>query len=139
MRKSLLPGGGINLFQGIKAKTREAEATGKTIYRLSIGQPAGPALLSARKAAAEAVMSDKESMHEYQDNGSPGIPDFAKRFVQAHFEFNLAGKDLEYLPTPGNKPMLGLVQLACGAAHASSREISEAIRWTPRPGASPNL
>jgi aspartate/methionine/tyrosine aminotransferase len=116
MRKSLLPAGGVNLFQGIKAKCREAEASGQKLYRLSIGQPAGPALLSARKAAAEAVMSDKESMHEYQDNGSPGIPDFAKRFVQAHFEFSLFGKDVEYLPTPGNKPMLGLVQLACGAA-----------------------
>ena len=116
MRKSQLPEGGVNLFQGIKAKTREAEAAGKTIYKLSIGQPAGPALLSARKAAAEAVMSDKESMHEYQDNGSPGIPDFAKRFIQAHFDFSLAGKDVEYLPIPGNKPMLGLVQLACGAA-----------------------
>ena len=116
MRKSYLPAGGVNLFQGIKAKTREAEASGKKIYRLSIGQPAGPALLSARKAAAEAVMSDKESMHEYQDNGSPGIPDFARRFVQAHFEFSLTEKDVEYLPTPGNKPMLGLVQLACGAS-----------------------
>jgi LL-diaminopimelate aminotransferase len=116
MRKSQLPAGGVNLFQGIKAKTRDAEASGQKIYKLSIGQPAGPALLSARKAAAEAVMSDKESMHEYQDNGSPGIPDFTKRFVQAHFDFSLAGKDVDYLPIPGNKPMLGLVQLACGAA-----------------------
>ena len=111
-----MPAGGVNLFQGIKAKSREAEASGQKLYRLSIGQPAGPALLSARKAAAGAVMSDKESMHEYQDNGSPGIPDFARRFVQAHFQFSLAGKGVEYLPTPGNKPMLGLVQLACGAA-----------------------
>ena len=116
MRKSLLPGSGVNLFQGIKAKCREAEASGQKLYRLSIGQPAGPALLSARKAAAEAVMSELESMHEYQDNGSPGIPDFARRFVQAHFNFSLAGKDVEYLPIPGNKPMLGLAELACGAA-----------------------
>ena len=116
MRKSLLPAGGVNLFQGIKTKCREAEASGQKLYRLSIGQPAGPALLSARKAAAEAVMSDLESMHEYQDNGSPGIPDFARRFIQAHFDFNLAGKDVDYLPIPGNKPMLGLAELACGAA-----------------------
>ena len=116
MRKSLLPEGGVNLFQGIKAKSREAEASGQKLYRLSIGQPAGPALLSARKAAAEAVMSDKESMHEYQDNGSPGIPDFARRFVQAHFDFSLDGKDVEYLPIPGNKPMLGIAELACGAS-----------------------
>lgn len=116
MRKSQLPAGGVNLFQGIKAKCRAAEASGQKLFRLSIGQPAGPALLSARKAAAEAVMSDQESMHEYQDNGSPGIPDFAKRFVQAHFSFSMAGKDVEYLPIPGNKPMLGLVELACGAS-----------------------
>jgi LL-diaminopimelate aminotransferase len=116
MNKSLLPAGGVNLFQGIKAKCREAETSGQKLYRLSIGQPAGPALLSARKAAAEAVMSDLESMHEYQDNGSPGIPDFARRFIQAHFDFSMTGKDVEYLPIPGNKPMLGLVQLACGAA-----------------------
>jgi LL-diaminopimelate aminotransferase len=116
MRKSLLPAGGVNLFQGIKATTRDAEASGQKIYKLSIGQPAGPALLSARKAAAEAVMSNQESMHEYQDNGSPGIPDFAKRFVQAHFDFSLRSRDVAYLPIPGNKPMLGLVQLACGAA-----------------------
>ena len=129
MRKSLLPAGGVNLFQGIKAKSREAEAFGQKLYRLSIGQPAGPALLSARKAAAEAVMSDKESMHEYQDNGSPGIPDFARRFVQAHFDFSLAGKDVEYLPTPGNKPMLGLVQLACGAAQGKF-----VVGMTDKPG-----
>ena len=46
----------------------------------------------------------------------PGIPDFARRFIQAHFEFSLNGKDVEYLPIPGNKPMLGLAELACGAA-----------------------
>jgi len=65
MRKSLLPSGGVNLFQGIKSKCREVEASGQKLYRLSIGQPAGPALLSARKAAAAAVMSDLESMHEW--------------------------------------------------------------------------
>jgi hypothetical protein len=47
-----LPTGGVNLFQGIKAKRREAEAAGQKLHRLSIGQPAGPALLSARKAAS---------------------------------------------------------------------------------------
>jgi LL-diaminopimelate aminotransferase len=119
----------VNLFQGIKAKCRETEASGQKLYRLSIGQPAGPALFSARKAASEAVMSDLESMHEYQDNGSPGIPDFARRFIQAHFSFSLAGKDVEYLPIPGIKPMLGLVQLACGAAQ---RNI--AIGTTDNPG-----
>jgi len=116
MRESYLPAGGINLFQAIKAKCRDAEATGQKLYRLSIGQPTGPAFLVARKAAAEAVMSESESMHEYQDNDSPGVPNFAKRFVQAHFEFSLDEKDIAFLPIPGIKPILGLVPLACGAA-----------------------
>ena len=79
--KSLLPPGGTNLFQQIKAWSTEVEARGVNLLRLSIGQPTGPALLSARMAAAKAVMSDDESMHEYQDNRSPGVPDFARRFV----------------------------------------------------------
>jgi len=85
MLASRLPPGGENLFQSIKRKCVEAEAKGKKLYRLSIGQPSGPALLSARKAAAKAVMSDQESMHEYQDNGSPGVSDFAERFINVHF------------------------------------------------------
>lgn len=129
MRESQLPAGGVNLFQAIKAKCREVEATGQKLYRLSIGQPTGPALLSARKTAAEAVMSEEESMHEYQDNGSPGVPDFAKRFVQAHFTFSLNREDVDYLPIPGIKPMLGLVQLACGAAQRNIR-----VGTTTRPG-----
>lgn len=74
MRESRLPKGGMNLFQTIKAKRAEAAAKGIKIINLSIGQPEGPALESARIAAAEAVMSDAESMHEYQDNGSPRCP-----------------------------------------------------------------
>lgn len=116
MRESRLPTGGKNLFQAIKAKCVEAEKEGQTIHRLSIGQPKGPALLSARIEAADAVMSKEESMHEYQDNGSPGVPDFAERFVQAYFNVDLTGSDVAYLPIPGIKPMLGLVPLACGAA-----------------------
>jgi aspartate/methionine/tyrosine aminotransferase len=64
---------------------------------------------------AEAVMSEEESMHEYQDNGSPGVPDFSERFVQAHLTTDLSSFDLSFLPTPGSKSMLGLIPLACGA------------------------
>jgi len=83
---------------------------------MSIGQPSGPALLSASEATASAVLSRDESMHEYQDNGSPGVPDFAKRFVQYHVPCDLdLIKDIEYLPIPGIKSMLGLIPLACGS------------------------
>lgn len=128
-RKSWLPEGGTNLFQAIKAKCAEAEAAGQELYRLSIGQPKGPALLSAREAAARAVMSDQESMHEYQDNGSPGVPDFARRFVQQHLRSDLKEEDVAYLPIPGIKPMLGLMLLACGAAQNSLQ-----VGTTTKPG-----
>ena len=114
MRESMLPQGGGNLFQAIKAKRAEATSRGIRVLSLSIGQPSGPALKSARLAAAGAVMSDDESMHEYQDNGSPGVPDFAKKFVAGHLTINLEGKDVGYLPIPGIKPMLGLIPMACG-------------------------
>lgn len=112
MRASRLPAGGRNLFQEIKAKCAEVARSGKVIRKLTIGQPSGSALLSAKRAAAEAVMSNAEAMHEYQDNGSPGVPDFAKRFVQAHVGFPLKD-DMAVLPIPGIKPMLGVVLKAC--------------------------
>lgn len=112
---SWLPKGGENLFQRIKAQRAAAEARGVTILNLAIGQPQGPPLLSARKAAAEAVLSDSESMHEYQDNGSLGVNRFAEEFVEFHTG-PLPGAELAYLPIPGIKPMLGLVPLACGCS-----------------------
>ena len=117
MRKSNLPPAGGNLFQKIKAKCAEAEAKGIKLIKLSIGQPKGPALEPARIAAAEAIMSHQESMHEYQDNGSPGVPDFALRFVQVHVKKSLPylpDGSIDFLPIPGMKPMLGVVIDAMG-------------------------
>ena len=113
--QSWLPQGGTNLFQAIKAKFREAEGNGQKLWRLSIGQPSGPALEIARLNASRAVNSEKESMHEYQDNGSPGVPDFAKNFVQVHLRTDLKDQIVGFLPIPGIKPMLGLIPLACNA------------------------
>ncbi len=127
MRLSRLPAGGANLFQLIKAKKAEAAAKGINILNLAIGQPAGPALLSARKAAAEAVMSDQEKWHEYNDNGCVAIPDFARRFVKSHVSYNFNEEKVDYLPIPGIKPMLGLIILACGS---SLKEVAT----TTRPG-----
>lgn len=122
MQKSRLPEGGENLFQRIKAQCAVAEAAGVKLYRLSIGQPSGPALFSAREAAAKAIMSGEERMHEYQDNGSPGVPGFAKDFVQAHIPWIPLRdiKDIAFLPTPGIKPMLGLIPMACGGINGES-------------------
>jgi len=118
-QNSRLPAGGGNLFQSIKKKCVKAEAGGQTLHRLSIGQPSGPAFLEARVAAADAIMSSAEQMHEYQDNGSPGVPDFAERFVDVHLETNIydfiASGQIACLPTPGTKPILFMIPLACGA------------------------
>jgi len=123
-RKSRLPKGGINLFQAIKAKTDDAVAAGKKIYKLSIGQPVGPALEVARDGASMAVISSSESMHEYQDNGSPGVPDFAKKFCQFHNTVNFDNiEGLAFLPIPGIKPMLPLIPLACGGAKSKPLKI----------------
>ena len=127
MRKSRLPAGGANIFQKIRGKRAEAEARGQTLLDLSIGEPRGPALLSAREAARDAVMSEDERMHAYQYNDSPGVPDFSRRFVRAHLPADLpdsqgndlGGGGLDYLPIPGIKPILGLLPLACGCAGAA--------------------
>jgi LL-diaminopimelate aminotransferase len=119
---SWLPQGGENIFQKVKRERDEALKKGVKLWPLSFGQPAGAALLSARKKASEAVMSEDESMHEYQDNGSLGIKDFAKRFIIAHFNKETAEKisaadnkgNLDFLPTPGTKSMLGLIPMASG-------------------------
>jgi len=114
MRKSRLPEGGENLFQGIKAVAAKAQEGGAKLIKLSIGQPSGPALESARKAAAEAVLSTAETMHAYQDNDCPGVPGFAERFVRAHVSRQLFGGSFAFLPIPGIKPMLEVIPLACG-------------------------
>lgn len=116
MRRSRLSHGGENVLQTIRAKRAEAQAEGITLIDLSIGEPRGPALLSARQAAAAAVMSSEEAMHAYQYNASPGVPHFAPRFIQAHVRCALPDNAVDYLPIPGIKPMLGLVPLACGCA-----------------------
>lgn len=129
MRRSRLPAGGANVFQKIRAKRAEAEGRGMRLLDLSIGEPRGPALLSARRAAAEAVLSEDEAMHAYQYNASPAVPDFARRFVTAHLPAEPPAGDVAYLPIPGIKPILGLLPLSCGCAEAPLEVLT-----TTRPG-----
>ncbi|MCH9674444.1 MAG: aminotransferase class I/II-fold pyridoxal phosphate-dependent enzyme [Gammaproteobacteria bacterium] len=116
MRRNRLPQGGLNVFQTVRQKRAEALAEGLALIDLSIGEPKGPALQSARVAASEAIMSDAEAIHAYQYNASPGVPDFARKFVLGHLAEDLGDESLAYLPIPGIKPMLGLLPLACGCA-----------------------
>lgn len=114
---SLLGDSGVNKFQEIKAWMKAAEAAGKNLIKLSIGQPSGPALEPLRLAASQACLSNRETTWEYQDNGSPDIPDFAQRFVACHVLADQTGlvAGASYLPVPGIKPMLGVVMEAMGA------------------------
>jgi aspartate/methionine/tyrosine aminotransferase len=116
MRRSRLGQDGENVFQIVRAKRAEAQAKGVKLIDLSIGEPRGPALLSARQAAAAAVMSEDEAMHAYQYNASPGVPRFTERFIQAHVPRAFTPDEVDYLPIPGIKPIIGLVPLACGCA-----------------------
>jgi LL-diaminopimelate aminotransferase len=116
MQRSRLPAGGANIFQKIRQKRADAQATGRTLIDLSIGEPKGPALRSARLAAQKAVMSDDEAMHAYQYNASPAVPDFSQRFVNAHLRRKLPDDAVDFVPIPGIKPILGLLPLACGCA-----------------------
>jgi aspartate/methionine/tyrosine aminotransferase len=115
MRRSRLPVEKPNLFQAIRAKRAQVQEKGLKLIDLSIGEPRGPALLSARKAAATAVMSDQEDIHKYQYNGSPGIPGFAKKFVEFSLRQRVEQKDVTFLPIAGIKRMLGIMPAACGS------------------------
>ena len=63
MRKSRLPAGGGNVFMVVRKTRSEALARGMTLLDLSIGEPRGAALMSAREAASRAILSDDEAMH----------------------------------------------------------------------------
>jgi aspartate/methionine/tyrosine aminotransferase len=117
MRKSRLAPGGGNVLQKVRVKRAEALHRGQTLFDLSIGEPKGPALASARAAAQVAIASDDEAMHAYQYNASPGVPGFSERFIAAHVPRSLAAEDVAYLPIPGIKPILGLLPLSCGCAN----------------------
>ena len=119
MRKSRLPAGGGNVFMVVRKTRSEALARGMTLLDLSIGEPRGAALMSAREAASRAILSDDEAMHAYQYNDSPAVPDFSRRFVNAHLPRPLPDGEVDYLPISGIKPILGLLPLACGCARDS--------------------
>ncbi len=113
--KSWLPRGGRNVFADIKELIREAEDAGKKIINMGVGQPQGAAFEAACKQASAVILKRDMAVHEYQDSGSPGCPDFARRFVEAHLGISLEGQGVDFLPISGIKSMLGLIPKACGS------------------------
>ncbi|MBI2623517.1 MAG: aminotransferase class I/II-fold pyridoxal phosphate-dependent enzyme [Candidatus Liptonbacteria bacterium] len=128
MRKSRLSVG-ADLFVRIKSAIAAAEASGRKLIPLAVGQPTGAAFLEARRAAAVAVMSEAEAMHQYQDVWSPGVPNFAERFVQTHVKTKLARQSVDFLPIPGIKSILKTVIIA---SRCSSERLK--VRTMTAPG-----
>ena len=60
-------------------------------------------------------MSEDEAMHAYQYNASPGVPHFTEIHPGPCAPCRYPD-EVDYLPIPGIKPILGLVPLACGCA-----------------------
>ena len=71
MRRSRLGQDGENVFQIVRAKRTEAQAKGVKLIDLSIGEPRGPALLSARQAATSTNdYRDCDLVFNYSENGN---------------------------------------------------------------------
>jgi LL-diaminopimelate aminotransferase len=115
-RYSRLVSGGGNLFQLIKQWKQQAIDSGIEVTNLGIGQPGGPAPLVARMACAEAVMSEEERMHEYQDNGCVACPEFMVNFFRFNCPQFIEGdlEDIAFLPLAGIKPALIAVVKSMG-------------------------
>src|ERR1035437_7932516 len=62
-------------------------------------------------------MSEKEEVHGYQSNASPGIRGFAKVFVVFSVLHKIKPKYTSFLPIAGIKRMLGLFPVTCGSWH----------------------
>ncbi|MDD3303055.1 MAG: aminotransferase class I/II-fold pyridoxal phosphate-dependent enzyme [Candidatus Gracilibacteria bacterium] len=111
-----LPESGENLFQRIKRLVREYEAingVGSSI-NIAVGEPDTnpPELL--RKLVAEEVLRDENRNHNYWDNGSP--EGLNKKLIELNIGINIDNySHIKTLVIPGEKPILGLLPVACGA------------------------
>jgi LL-diaminopimelate aminotransferase len=127
-----LPAAGENLFQRIKRIRNDYEQqSGRASVNLSVGEPDGIPTEVARSAAAVACLSTEQSTHVYQDNGEP--EGFSNVLVGHHVSSEILERDdLDVLPLPGIKPMIGLLPLACGANRDDQPPVM--VAGTTKPG-----
>lgn len=105
-----------DLFVSIYKKIKDLQDKGRFVYDLSVGQPTSLPFQNARKNVSKIVLSNNFNIHKYQDNDSPGVINFANKFIQQHIKIKLENyPNLLTLPTPGTKSMFSLVIMACGA------------------------
>ena len=105
-----------NLFQRIKRYVVEYEAEhGKgSSVNIAVGEPDTCPPETVRKIVAEQVLKPENSIHTYWDNRDPGK--FCRNLV-----YQMTNVDIDKYPEisslvlPGEKAMIGLLPIACGA------------------------
>ncbi|USN58302.1 MAG: aminotransferase class I/II-fold pyridoxal phosphate-dependent enzyme [Candidatus Peribacteria bacterium] len=111
-----LPESGENLFQRIKRLIREYEAehgAGSSI-NIAVGEPDTNPPETLRKIVAEEVMRDDNANHTYWDNRTTG--NLNANYVKLTTGVDISKYDhLDTLLLPGEKSMIGLLPIACGA------------------------
>lgn len=121
-----------NLFQRIKRYIREYEAehgVGSSI-NVAVGEPDTVPPKTFRKMTAEAVLSDENAIHTYWDNRDPGK--FCRNIVLQITGINIDDyPHIHSLVLPGEKAMLGLLPISCGANSSETFENEGFVRTAP--------
>ncbi len=122
-----------NLFQRIKRYVIEYEAEhGKgSSVNIAVGEPDTCPPETVRKIVAEEVLKNENGIHTYWDNRDPGK--FCKNMVLQIANIDIDEyKNISSLVLPGEKSMLGLLPISCGANRTDEEyENSGFVKTTP--------
>jgi len=108
--------GGVNLFQKIAMLVTEyKEKNGEeNLINIGSGEPDTTPPETLKKLVAEEVLSDVYATHTYQENNSKNR--LNQNFIELNTWINIDNyPHLSSLILPWEKPMLGLLPIACGA------------------------
>ncbi len=111
-----LPESWENLFQKIKKIIREYENVNWkwSSINIAIWEPDSTPPITLREIVAKNVLKDDIKNHTYMDNWAP--EDYVEEVVKHHTWVSPKQySHLEWLALPGEKPMLGLLPIACWA------------------------
>jgi len=105
-----------NLFQRIKryvVEYEEKHGKGSSV-NIAVGEPDTCPPETVRKIVSECVLKAENSIHTYWDNRDPGK--FCRNFVYQATNFDIDEySHISSLVLPGEKSMIGLLPIACGA------------------------
>ena len=120
-----------NIFQRIRKMYIDHYGKVTDVLNAATGQPDGVPPETLRKMVAEFVMNDDPLIHTYQDNDDLG--NFASNMVRRITGFEVNDYDhLSTLVLPGEKSMLPLLPIACGAKRKDVEVLNEGfVRTMP--------